>query len=575
MAVRYGLTWLCSQPLIWLLLFALQAKLGFARPGTTVAINGTTIKDNNDAKLYCDKTKWQDVFWFFFTNYILHALSVRSLPGENFFSSTVFKFCCLLVPYTGVRRGLCLISRASNLASNDLQAAARANALCFITRRPDWRPTDGDRVPGKFLVQDDTEEKGSCTEKPCEESSSPCDSQSAQPKGLHLHIEDLYKPTAPSSSLARFTRWLIDTHRFKDHEPNRGGAVDLNTVKLQGRCDLAAGYGLSYIPSNVKVYPRQPSSESHGQLYRFNPFDTTKETKIASTHDVPRILFSLVQTVSGGYAIYKARGSQIDRYGFAAFGLTVIPYMVVSIINFLGSLLTSEYETVYMVHSATMDEMIARGGHIDGAVGTLDIPAFEVGHRNSENWVEPQGDIITFHKDGGLYCRRNEGPQQPILPYEPPLMQKLSLKKRLLCGYYWLRPPSSCDPPPAPKVPCITVPSQSPFTLLPEQKARPYLDILALLLLFIAIAAPYVAMGILSGFRANRSTSTQRNFVLIWLVAGQFQGYLVNHVERHMDKKTAFRRVFAVFVAYGSNCLCGLVIVAQEMIEFGTCKSLD
>ena len=153
MAIRSGLACLSSQSLVWLLLFALQAKFGLARPGTTLTSNATTVEDVNHAKLYCDKTKWQDVFWFFFTNYILHALSVRSLPGENFFSSTVFKFCCLLVPYTGVRRGLCLISRASNLASNDLQAAARANALCFITRRPDWRPTDGDRVPGKFLVK--------------------------------------------------------------------------------------------------------------------------------------------------------------------------------------------------------------------------------------------------------------------------------------------------------------------------------------------------------------------------------------------------------------------------------------
>ena len=562
-----------------LLIFAITTS---ARPGTALNQNGTIADDADDAKLYCDKTKWHDVFWFFFTNYILHALSVRSLPGETFFSSTVFKFCCLLVPYTGVRRGLCLISRASNLSSDDLQAAARANALCFIVRRPDWRPIDGDNAIGHLVVDGDN----SSLEKALRGDAKPQWKHLPEKpafEGLHLHVKDLYRPSVSPSTFDRFTRWLIETHRFKDHEPNLGGAVDLNTVKLQGYCKLAPGFGVAYVPSDIKVYPRQEPNGNHRPFYRFNPFDATNETKIASTHDVPRILFSLVQTISGGYAIYKARGSQIDHYGFAAFGLTVVPYMVVSVINFLGSLLTSEYETIYMVHSSTMDEMIARGGHIDGAVGSLEEPIGE-GLRPSETRETAEGDRISFYEDEGLFCR---GPQQGdndgeynhrILPCEPETKPaKLSWTRWLLRGYFWLRARARGRTPQRPqlKTPCILVPSQSSFTRLPEQKARPYLDLLALILLFIALAAPYAAMGILSGFRANRSTSTQRSCVLTWLIAGQVQGYAVNHVERHMDRKAALKGFFIVFISYGANCLLGLVIVAQEMVEFGTCKSLD
>ena len=88
-----------------------------------------------------------------------------------------------------------------------------------------------------------------------------------------------------------------------------------------------------------------------------------------------------MQTVSGGYSLYRAQGSQIERYGYAAYGLTVLPYMVVSVFNFVGSLLTSEYEMVYMIHSRIMDEMVERGGATDGVVGTLE--------QNDETLDEP------------------------------------------------------------------------------------------------------------------------------------------------------------------------------------------
>ena len=51
--------------------------------------------------------------------------------------------------------------------------------------------------------------------------------------------------------------------------------------------------------------------------------------------------------------------------------------MMFSIINPIDSLLTSEYETVYPVHSKTMDEMGGRGGLYDGVAGTLENPDHE------------------------------------------------------------------------------------------------------------------------------------------------------------------------------------------------------
>jgi len=61
----------------------------------------------------------------------------------------------------------------------------------------------------------------------------------------------------------------------------------------------------------------------------------------ASEHNVVRILFSLVQAMAGGITIYRAQGDQITRYGYSAFGLSVVPYVFMSIMNILASLLGS------------------------------------------------------------------------------------------------------------------------------------------------------------------------------------------------------------------------------------------
>ena len=266
-----------------------------------------------------------------------------------------------------MRRGLSLISSASSLNRDDLRAATRAGALCMVIRKPDWRPEDGQTLHGchvHFKLNEeedikcsepaqDQEKVQSCRTTAVEKTEARptvYDESSMKQKEVHLIIKDPYEPPAPSGILDRLTRLLVRTDRFNNDSPSCS-LVDHKSIKIHGSCRLTPGYSLAYVPPYVKVYPRQ------GQAIR-----------LASTHDIPRILFSLIQTISGGYSLYKARGSQIDRYGFAAFGLTVLPYMIVSIINFVGSLLSAEYETMYMVESTSMDEMMERGGVDDGVV---------------------------------------------------------------------------------------------------------------------------------------------------------------------------------------------------------------
>lgn len=573
--------------------FHFLPELVHGRPASTAG-NATIHANNDDPNVHCNPTQWYDICWFFFANYILHALSVRSLPGENFYSATVFKLCCLLIPYTGLRRGLCLISRAGNLAGNDLQAAARANALCMVIRKPEWMPHIGDEISGCQLEVPSIEADGAPTSNPPKdkdnyelepagtvESGSSCDQgHSRENNELQVQITDLYSPPLCNGLVDRISRVVVETHRFQSKTPSCN-LVDNHSFKIQGRCELVAGYALAYIPPDMKVYPRISSASNIASAGLFSK-DRCSQTRLASAHDFPRILFSITQTVSGAYALYRARGSQIERYGYAAFGLTVLPFIIVSLINLLASFLTSEYETVFLVHSSLMDEMTDRGGISDGAVGTIHAPVRDERHTpifGREARMKKSGIRVVFGgSEDSLTCHEStnqsgEPESYVVRPWMTSGLPERSRRKFRPSWPVWGTPTVSKPPSRVSVKSKISIPSHPPFDRLPLPPSQDFLNTLSVILLVIAVAAPYIVIGILSHFKSNQATGIQTNFTLTWLILGQVQGYIVGDVEKLTGKKSVLKGLLCVFLCYGSYCLCALVAVAQEMIEFGTCKA--
>jgi hypothetical protein len=80
----------------------------------------------------------------------------------------------------------------------------------------------------------------------------------------------------------------------------------------------------------------------------------------------------MFQTGYAAYSVYRARGDQITVYGYAAFGLTVIPYITMSILNLVAQIVSDDYPMLYMIQSAEMDEAIERGGTFLGPVAKLE-----------------------------------------------------------------------------------------------------------------------------------------------------------------------------------------------------------
>jgi len=105
------------------------------------------------------------------------------------------------------------------------------------------------------------------------------------------------------------------------------------------------------------------------------------DEQLTSSFDRTSVLVGLVQLLFGLVTLYRARGDQIDLYGYAAFGLTVAPYAIVSVMNSAAALVTPQYPVLHLVHSPDMDEAARDGGDFTRVLASIDIDAMSrLGH---------------------------------------------------------------------------------------------------------------------------------------------------------------------------------------------------
>lgn len=167
-----------------------------------------------------------------------------------------------------------------------------------------------------------------------------------------------------------------EKYRSPDHWVNatfRGGSTLLEEIPkartVHGRYKLPKRYSLFTVPAGAKLAPvPSPTPTMEG--------DPKEGSFAIPAHQksTVKVLFSLAQAVAGGVSIFRARGDQIQQYGYGAFGLSVVPYVFMSVVNLIGLLLGPEFPSMYLVWTPDMDEAERRGGTFEGIVATLVIP---------------------------------------------------------------------------------------------------------------------------------------------------------------------------------------------------------
>jgi len=162
------------------------------------------------------------------------------------------------------------------------------------------------------------------------------------------------------------------------------------TVRIHGEVPkrLPPHYAFAILPSHVKVFIKDLDEDETRPL----PSDycishrSEMDVEVCKNHNLIKWIASIIQLGYSCVTLYRVRGDQLELYGYAAFGLTVIPYAVMSIVNLIANIVTPDYPFLYMVRSDVMKELENKGYCFDGTVGTIEPDTDET---SSAGWTHP------------------------------------------------------------------------------------------------------------------------------------------------------------------------------------------
>lgn len=90
---------------------------------------------------------------------------------------------------------------------------------------------------------------------------------------------------------------------------------------------------------------------------------------LPSNHSFIKPLVSIIQITYGSFEIYQARADQFSNYGYGAYSLICIPYIIMSFMNLVAALVCPEYPCLFLAESLIMEEARARGCIFNGTIG--------------------------------------------------------------------------------------------------------------------------------------------------------------------------------------------------------------
>ena len=291
----------------------------------------------------------------------------------------------------------------------------------------------------------------------------------------------------------------------------------------------------------ISLYSRLKSQVSSKWTSRKSSLDRSHPptTQLSSTNNFAKGLIAIFQTLYASFTLYRARGDQIQHYGYAAFGLTVVPYIVMSIINLASTILTPDYSVMYLVESEAMEEAKKReNAKFDGVVGRI-LPA-----RTSYEFSQ----VVKFDFD-------NDG-KMAVLAYGNDT-QVTKFDEEAEMGKVTSRINVSLNIPPY-HPPCRIICRSS--ELLSQREMYPG-ETLIFYGSYALALIPIAVNGALSHFKSNQSTQAQRVWTMMWLALGIFlQGMGDAEVQ--------------MILIYSVPAIGGFVVVCQMILQYGNCVKL-
>jgi len=280
--------------------------------------------------------------------------------------------------------------------------------------------------------------------------------------------------------------------------------------QIHGQVILPPGYRLYRLLPRVKVKLTRGIS---------NP-KWSSSLDLSSSRNIAKLLIGIIQLLFACATLYRSRGSQLEKYGYAAFGLTVIPYAAMTLVNFLAGFVTPEFTHLFVVRSKYLEEAKGKGGFFDGTFGELD--------EDQEEYQTQIDETSHVHSLSVSAIGRFKYRKSTRVEY---------LCHRLASG-----------------------------------------------LVVAAFVVPYLITLGLTEFKPQESTLAQRAWTMSWLVADQFTGVTwaisvrivaIFYTRGHdAIPRIVYTVVCAVFCGSIAAAIGGYVTIAKMMQEFGNCMNI-
>ena len=592
-------------------LFAHHSACMPTAPPTTENITITvpigTRLQGSDPQILCTPSKWTDVAIFLLANYVAHAATLKSLPGESTLSVLRNTVCSLLFPISGVRRGVNAIYQPAILAKTPLEAAAKAGALCMVVRTLEWKPEHGD-VVRIFAIEEPQK-------KPWWVKDYSSGNRAKRVvvgvfRGLAKVNKFLYQffflvmtwKTIEYEDVSDVPAYIVQQGTVRPFNATVGRPLpdwefqpssskwDPRSRTIHGVCQLPSGYALCTVPTGSHVVEldkdQQGGEDQSGKnqaggkhtrddnkaktkdgdhggdkvmvLSLYSRFKTQvskwasrkssldyshpSTTQLSSVNNFAKGLIAIFQTLYASFTLYHARGDQIQHYGYAAFGLTVVPYIVMSIINLASSILTPDYSVMYLVESEAMEEAKKReNAKFDGVVGKILTTSTLDGISRDVKFE--------FNSDGKMAVLARGSAAQFIKFDEEAEMDMGKARIDPWTGNALVRP------------------SRRPLRIISRSSELPWRE--PVFGKDLIISASYTLAlislavnGALSHFKPHQSTQAQRVWTMTWLALGI--------VSNRTDDVHMLQ-----ILTWSPPAIGGFVVVCQMIMQYGNCVKLS
>lgn len=117
---------------------------------------------------------------------------------------------------------------------------------------------------------------------------------------------------------------------------------------------------------------------------------------LSCNYSILQAVAAILQIIYGSLELYDASKRQIPKFGYAAYSLTVIPYVVMSLTNLLATLCEPQYPSLFLVlyRGKKRQSEDSVGGVTTREKKPTDTIEVEVGHSSAVALEEPQPNII-------------------------------------------------------------------------------------------------------------------------------------------------------------------------------------